>query len=65
MDEFVTRYVIKTRQGYVTCYRRGRMTKHLESARTFKTYRGAKMNRFAASGTIFPVEMKIMIAYVI
>lgn len=62
MDETVTRYVIKTRQGYVTCHRRGRMTKHLESARTFKTYRGASTNRFAVQGgTIIPIELQITI----
>lgn len=43
----VVRYIIKTSNGYVTGHVRGRMTKYLESARTFKTYRGACSNKFA------------------
>lgn len=61
MNETYTRYVIKTPQGYVTCHRRGRMTRHIESARTFKTYRGAKTNRFASNGNIIQVEVSFFI----
>lgn len=57
------KYVIKTDYGYVTSHRRGRMTKHLESAKTFKTYHGAKSNRFFVSqfgnARILDVEFNI------
>lgn len=61
MDETYTRYVIKTPNGYVTCHRRGRMTRHIESARTFKTYRGARSNRFADDQNIIQVEISLFI----
>lgn len=56
----VVRYVIKTKMGYISHHLRGRTTKNLESARTFKTWRGAESNKFCSSGeNIKRVEIEI------
>lgn len=56
----VVRYVIKTKSGYISHHLRGRVTKYLESARTFKTYRGAESNKFCSdSKMIARVEIEI------
>jgi len=60
------KYVIKIGDSYVTNHRRGRRTKHLESAKTFKTYHAATTNRWAKTGgqltKILPVEFEISIS---